>query len=450
MRTLIKHGLIVDPASHVHSKNNLLVEDGRIQGLTAEEPEADVILDAEGMVVSPGFVDIHMHEDPYDPEEGRLIPSIMTSMLRMGVTTAIGGNCGINTVSPLRYLELMDRDGGPINMGLLAGHTFLREQAGHRDKYSAIRPDEQQRLSRLVKEALEAGCFGVSFGIRYVPGVTRDEMVKTACFCQSHGRLVAAHVRDDADNVFGAVEELVSIGRQLDLPVQVSHVGSMGGFGQMERLLALIDRYRASGRELSGDCYPYDAFSTRIGETTYDEGFLERYCTQYSAIEICEGMYKGQRCTERLFHELRQTAPDTLTVCHVMKAEDVALALSHPAIMLASDGLMDRGQGHPRGAGAFPRLLCRYVAAGKMNLDDAVAKMSAMPAQKLGLTRKGTLRKGADADIVIFDMDRIRDCATFEHPDRPPEGIEWVLIGGKIAVEHGTVKQSSLGRAIRA
>ena len=201
MRTLIKHGLIVDPASHVHSKNNLLVEDGRIQGLTAEEPEADVILDAEGMVVSPGFVDIHMHEDPYDPEEGRLIPSIMTSMLRMGVTTAIGGNCGINTVSPLRYLELMDRDGGPINMGLLAGHTFLREQAGHRDKYSAIRPDEQQRLSRLVKEALEAGCFGVSFGIRYVPGVTRDEMVKTACFCQSHGRLVAAHVRDDADNV---------------------------------------------------------------------------------------------------------------------------------------------------------------------------------------------------------------------------------------------------------
>ena len=118
MRTLIKHGLIVDPASHVHSKNNLLVEDGRIQGLTAEEPEADVILDAEGMVVSPGFVDIHMHEDPYDPEEGRLIPSIMTSMLRMGVTTAIGGNCGINTVSPLRYLELMDRDGGPINMAI--------------------------------------------------------------------------------------------------------------------------------------------------------------------------------------------------------------------------------------------------------------------------------------------------------------------------------------------
>ena len=123
MRTLIKHGLIVDPASHVHSQNNLLVEDGRIQGLTAEEPEADVILDAEGMVVSPGFVDIHMHEDPYDPEEGRLIPSIMTSMLRMGVTTAIGGNCGINTVSPLRYLELMDRDGtgtstvqfGPMN-----------------------------------------------------------------------------------------------------------------------------------------------------------------------------------------------------------------------------------------------------------------------------------------------------------------------------------------------
>lgn len=129
MRTLIKHGLIVDPASHVHSQNNLLVEDGRIQGLTAEEPEADVILDAEGMVVSPGFVDIHMHEDPYDPEEGRLIPSIMTSMLRMGVTTAIGGNCGINTVSPLRYLELMDRDGRPDQYGTTS-RPYLPAGAG--------------------------------------------------------------------------------------------------------------------------------------------------------------------------------------------------------------------------------------------------------------------------------------------------------------------------------
>ena len=112
------------------SQNNLLVEDGRIQGLTAEEPEADVIWMPKGWWFHLVLWISNMHEDPYDPEEGRLIPSIMTSMLRMGVTTAIGGNCGINTVSPLRYLELMDRDGGPINMGLLAGHTFLREQPG--------------------------------------------------------------------------------------------------------------------------------------------------------------------------------------------------------------------------------------------------------------------------------------------------------------------------------
>lgn len=450
MRTLIKNGIVVDPASRVHGRNHLLLEDGHVLDLTQEEPEADVILDAEGMIVAPGFLDIHMHEDPYDPVEDRLIPSIMTSMLRMGVTTAIGGNCGIHTVSPLRYLDLMDRDGGPINMGLLAGHTFLRREAGHLDKYSAIRPDEQKRLTALIQEALEAGCFGVSFGVRYVPGATEEEMIESARACRASGKLVAAHVRNDADQVLSAVEELVSVGKALDVPVQVSHVGSMGGFGQMERLLAQMDRYRAGGMDLSGDCYPYYAFSTRIGETTYDEGFLERYRTDYSVIEICEGKYKGERCTESIFRELRKAAPETITVCHVMKTEDVDTALIHPNIMLASDGLMDRGQGHPRGAGTFPRFLRNYVRTGKVGLDEAVAKMTAMPAEKLGLTRKGTLRRGADADVVIFDLERIQDRATFDQPNLPPDGIAWVLIDGKIALEHGEIRNMALGRALRA
>ena len=347
MRTLIKNGTIIDPANHIHARNNLLLQDGKVLATVQDEPEADVVLDAVGKYVCPGFIDIHMHEDPYDPVRDRLIPSIMTSMLRMGVTTAIGGNCGINTVSPIRYLELMDRDGGPVNMGLLAGHTFLREQAGHLDKYAPITPDALRRLSGLAQEALEAGCFGISFGIRYVPGISMDEMVETARGCRKSGKFIAAHVRDDAAYIFRAVQELIDVGRALDLPVQNSHVGSMGGFGQMERLLAMMDAYRANGMDLSGDCYPYYAFSTRIGETTYDDGFLERYQTDYSVIEVCEGPYKGQRCTEAIFRTLRREAPRTITVCHVMKPEDVDMALLHPNIMLASDGLMDNGQGHP-------------------------------------------------------------------------------------------------------
>lgn len=449
MKTLIKNGTIVDPANHIHSKNNLLLEDGKILAYTEEEPGADTVFDAAGKYVCPGFLDIHMHEDPYDAENDRLIPDITLSMLRMGVTTAIGGNCGNNTVHPARYLDLMDQDGGAINMGLLAGHTFFREAAGHTDKYTAIQPDELKTLAAMTQEALEAGCFGVSFGIRYVPGISMEEMVETARACKKAGKFVAAHVRDDAEFIFSAVNELFDIGRALDVPVQNSHVGSMGGFGQMERLLEMMDRCRANGMDLSGDCYPYYAFSTRIGETTYDEGFLERYHADYSVIEICDGKYKGQRCDEAMFRELRKEAPRTITVCHVMKPEDVDMALLHPNIMLASDGLMNNGQGHPRAAGTFPRFLHNYVKTGRLSLDDAIAKMTAMPAEKLGLRHKGTLRPGADADIVIFDLDKIADKATFDQPNLAPEGIDYVLINGQIAVDHGKTVNDRLGRSLR-
>lgn len=166
-------------------------------------------------------------------------------------------------------------------------------------------------------------------------------------------------------------------------------------------------------------------------------------------IEVCEGPYKGMRCTEEIFRDLRQNAPRTLTVCHVMKPEDVDMALMHPNIMLASDGLMSNGQGHPRGAGSFPHFLCNYVKTGRMSLDEAIAKMTAIPAAKLGLSKKGTLCRGADADVVIFDLDKLADKATFASPNAAPEGIDYVIIDGQIAMDHGEMKNTTLGHSIR-
>lgn len=450
MRTLIQNGTLVDPANKIHSKLNLVLEDGAVAEVTAQTPPGDRVIDAAGKIVCPGFVDIHMHEDPYDPQTDRLCPSIMNCMLAMGVTTAIGGNCGINTVAPAKYLELMDRDGAPVNMGLLAGHTFLRVQAGHGDKYTAVTDEELKRLEELTREQLEAGCLGVSFGIRYVPGLDHREMIAAAKYLKGTGKLVAAHVRDDAGAVFAAVDELVRVGAELDLPIQVSHVGSMGGFGQMERLLRQLDGCRAMGLDVMGDCYPYYAFSTRIGETTYDEGFLERYQTGYDAIELCEGKYKGKRCTEAIFRQLRAAAPETITVCHVMRREDVDMALTHPGILPASDGLMDQGQGHPRAAGTFPRYWKNYVTTGLVSRDEALERMTALPARRLGLfPKKGNLGKGADADVVIFDPEKLADRATFDDPAAPPEGIDYVLIGGQVAMDHGKTVDAALGRAVR-
>ena len=326
MRILIKNGTVIDPANHVYSRQNLWIEDGKIAGYGDDltmEASFDRVIDASGLVAVPGFIDIHMHEDPIDAGTGRPDTCISRCMLRMGVTTVLGGNCGINVYDPAEYLDRTDRYGMPVNIALMAGQTWAREKAGAADKYGPVSAAQLEEEKRILRGALDAGCFGVSFGIRYVPGLDRNELLETAGVCGREKHLISAHVRDDAAQIFGAVEEFLDIGRTLGLRTQVSHVGSMGGYGQMKELLAILDRERAMGLDVLCDCYPYYAFSTRIGETTYDDGFLERYRADYSCIELCEGPYKGMRCTEAIFNELRENAPETITVGHVMKPEDV-------------------------------------------------------------------------------------------------------------------------------
>lgn len=449
MKTLIKNGFVIDPANGVNSKLNLVIEEGRIAEVTREEPKCERVIDAEGKYVVPGFIDIHMHEEGYDEEKGKIKDSINYSMLRMGVTTAIGGNCGDNYMEPADYLDELDSKGGPINMGLFAGHTYFRNKAGHTDKYTEVTDKELTDMTKMMDEALDKGCVGVSFGIRYVPGINEKELLECGKLCVKSNKMVTAHVRNDAEFIFGAMQELINIGEKLNVPVQVSHIGSMGGFGQMREMLQIIDAYKANNYDVTADCYPYYAFSTRIGETTYDDGFLERYGTDYSVIEVCEGKYKGKRCNEQIFKELREEAPHTITVCHVMKPEDVDMALLHPNVMLASDGLLNSGQGHPRAAGSFPRFIKNYVKTGKLPLYDAINKMTAMPARKLGLQKKGRLNKGADADIVIFDTDRIEDTATFDKPVEYPKGIDYVLISGEIALRDNEVINARLGKSVR-
>ena len=217
----------------------------------------------------------------------------------------------------------------------------------------------------------------------------------------------------------------------------------------MAGVLEQIDGYRARGLDIAMDCYPYFAFSTRIGTPTYDPGWLERYHCGYEVLEFCEGPYKGQRATAETFAEVRRDFPDCITVCHVMQETDIRLAFRHPHVMVASDGLVNNGQGHPRAAGTFPRFLAEFCRKGDLSLSEAVKKITCQSADRLGLTQKGRLSVGADADITVFDLETIRDCATFAQPALPPEGIEYVFIGGKPALEHGNIVNSRLGRALR-
>ena len=453
-RILIRGGRLIDPAQKIDSKLDILIEDGKVAAVLASSENlarlADEVIEAEGQVVCPGFIDIHMHEDPVGAD-GRIEQCIFPAMLRMGVTTVLAGNCGENLYDPAAYLDLADRDGLAVNVAMMAGHSSFRKAAGAVNKYAKADAKQVEVMKSNLQTALEAGCMGISFGLRYVPGTTTEEFLEAASVAaRAGGRLISAHVRDDAANVFDSVAEFARAGERYDLPLQISHIGSMGGFGQMEQLLRQLDAYRGNGMDIAADCYPYYAFSTSIGASTYDDGWMERYGCTYDAVEMCEGKYKGQRCTEEMFREMRRDHPSALTVCRVMRAKDIHLAYRSPGVMVGSDGLISKGQGHPRAAGTFPRFLAEFVRNAKqVSLYDAVYKMSAFPAQRMGLKKKGSLAAGCDADLVIFDPENVHDRSTFEEPMLPPAGIARVLIGGETALMGQTVVNDRLGRAVR-
>lgn len=451
MKTLIHGGLVIDPANQVRAELNILLEDGKVAAVTSAMPEADRYIDATGKIVAPGFIDIHMHEDSVG-EDGKIVndeKAIFQCMLRMGVTTVLGGQCGENVYDPGDYLDLVERDGAPVNVAMLAGHGYYRSVSGCTDKYAPATRLQRKVMAEGIGRALERGCFGVSYGIRYVPGIDMAELAETAEPCRKAGKLIAAHIRSDAEEVYDAAREFMDTGVGIGIPVQLSHIGSMAGFGQMKEFLKMVDEYKMNGLDVSCDCYPYYAYSTSIGATTYDEGWMDRYDCDYDVIELCEGPYKGQRCTKEIFEEMRRDFPGCLTVCHVMRPDEVDGAFRHPNVMLASDGILSRGQGHPRAAGAFPRLYAEFVRTGKLDLYKAVSMMTSEPAAKMGLASKGRLNVGADADVVIFDLETIQDGGTFSDPIRSPKGIDYVFIGGEIAAKDCRVVQKNLGKAIR-
>ncbi|HYE83531.1 MAG TPA: amidohydrolase family protein [Clostridia bacterium] len=450
MDLVIKNGLVIDPKPRICSKLNIGVCKGKIVEVTNNDIAGDRIIDAEGAVVCPGFIDAHMHEDPYNAAKDAFDISIFDCMVRMGVTTAIGGNCGGGPDRPDIYLDAVDRLGLPVNFGIFVPHEALRRQTGENDKYAKASRENVRKMRKLAEAYLDNGCVGVSFGIRYVPGIDEEELVTICEALKKDNKLVSAHIRDDAHNVVPSARELINVGQRLEIPVQVSHIGSMGAYGQMDSLLGEIDSWKSKGLDIAMDCYPYNAFSTGLGETTYDDGFLERYNTGYESIEIAEGEYKGKRLSEMLFMKLRKEQPKLYTIGHVMRDDEVDIAISHPNVLIGSDGVMHNFQGHPRAGGTFPRVIRRYVKEKKvLTLNEAIRKMTYLTARRYGLESKGSLSPGSDADIVVFDYELICDNATFENPALPPSGIKYVLINGEVAVERTEIKSRRLGKSIR-
>ena len=442
---LLKNGFVADPVHAIGSMLNLGVKNGRIVRITSDVLPAKEEIDCSGCIVCPGFVDAHSHED--DMHDGRIDADITLRALRQGVTTLVTGNCGDAPRDFPAYRTAYDGK-QPINMALLAGHTTIRRLSGAKDKYAPVDEATLAAMCETLERQLTEGARGLSMGIRYEPGMTLHEMCAMAAVVKRFNGVVAAHVRGDAFEIYDAIEEFLEIGRRTGVKLQISHIGSMAAYGQMAEVLSYVDRRAAEeGLDVRIDCYPYDAFCTSIGATTYDDGFLERY-HDVTRIELTDGENKGFIPNMEVFQKVRREHPEYLTVAHVMNGEEVDMALTHPRTMLGSDGILLNGAGHPRAAGAFARFLKEYVFERRLlSLNEGIAKTTCEAAARFGLDR-GTLGIGSVADVTVFDPARLQDRATFTEPGLAPTGVELVLLGGVPVLRHGEVLRTDLGKIL--
>jgi N-acyl-D-amino-acid deacylase len=448
----IANGRIPDFVDGILKEADIGIAGGRIVDV-GTVPAAAHTIDAAGLVVSPGFIDIHMHEEVLDPDghsgDGNAY-DIANRMLAMGVTTAVGGNCGLLRQNLETFWSYVDAHGAPVNYVMFAGHSSLRELCGAESRYKPATAAQVRAMAAEARRQVDAGAIGVSFGLEYSPGANLDEAIGVCDGLRDREVLLSAHYRSDCAAGIESIREMAEISRRSGQPMQVSHLVSCSAMGYMAESLDVIAAAIADGVDLQADSYPYAAFCTRIGTAVFDDGCFERWGKGPEAIQLLEEPYRGRKCDAALFAKVRAEYPEMLVAAFVMNEEEAIAAICSPAVMVASDGLYNKGMGHPRGAGTFPRVLGRYAREQqRLGLVDALRKMTLMPAQRLRLDSKGRIEPGCDADFTIFDPATIIDRSDYTNPTLPPAGIHAVIIGGKLAMDTASGERHRLGKAIR-
>ena len=448
---LLENGRYPDFEQKKLVKSNIGIKDGKIAYVGDGVPKAKENKDVDGLVVSPGFIDIHMHEENFANEGLKYV--IADMMLAMGVTTAVGGNCG------MQHQKLSDfksgisaLSGSPVNYIMLAGYNSYRYELGL-GHYDRVDRAQMGKLRDLIARDLSHGAWGLSFGIEYDPGIFFEEMVYAAETDQDPDKLMAAHYRGDCIGNIDPVKEMVAFSKEIANKFQISHLSSCGALGLMQECLdeintAMEQQDGGPSGKLNYDTYPYSAFATHIGSTVFEDGCLEAWHKDYSDILLSEEPFKNVRCTREIFTEARRNYPNMVAVAFVMNEDEIALAIKNKYGMVGSDGILTNGQGHPRAAGTFPRVLGKYVREEKqLSLVDALRKISLEPAKRLGIQhRKGQIKEGLDADLTVFSPEKVKDMADFGDIHQAPVGIEYVYVDGKLAARDGRVVSESAGR----
>ncbi|MBQ3123191.1 MAG: amidohydrolase family protein [Firmicutes bacterium] len=445
---LLVNGRYPDFDSGLIKDGNIGVSEGKIAYIGSDTPDAKEVIDVCGHIISPGFIDIHMHEENFAAEGEKYV--IAQMMLEMGVTTALGGNCG-NSRQSLRYFkEVLERLGGaPINYAMLSGYNSNRKWLGIEKREAS--KEERDKINAIIKQEIdEEGSFGISFGIEYDVSITTEEMIYALKDINDPNLLVTAHIRGGCVKDIEPIEEFFALAEGKPMKYQISHLGSMAAMGNMaEALKKINEMIDAEPDKYNYDIYPYNAFSTRIGTASFDEEFFDEWGMDYGDIMLTDDPYRNMYCDKELYDKVRAEYPNMLAVGFIMKDHEIVAAMQNRHGMIASDATIANGKGHPRAAGTFPRFLGKYVREEKVvPLIRGIEMITLEPAKRLGLDKKGRIALGADADITVFDPDTILDGADFSTLDIKPTGIDYVFIGGKLALDHNVTINDRLGKYI--
>ncbi len=469
---LLKNGVVIDGTGNPRYRADVAISNGKISAVGLNlDVQASTVIDVAGATISPGFIDVHTHDDRLVLADPSMQPKVS-----QGATTVITGNCGIslaplgrtNPVPPLNlvadespqrydtfkeYFAALEQTPSAINVASLAGHTTMRAVT-MQDLNRPANESEIAQMQKLVQEALDAGVVGVSTGLYYAPAqaATADEIKAVFEPLRGTSAVIASHIRNEAEQVLEAMTEAMSLANALGVRQVISHhkVNGRANHGRSTETLALIDEASTRG-DVCMDCYPYVASSTVLRQDAVEQAARTMIAWSTAKPETA-GRYVDELLKEQsldLTAFLASLQPAG-AIYFSMDEADVERIMAHPETMIGSDGLPHDTFPHPRLWGAFPRVLGHYTRDRKIfSLETAIYKMTGMPAAKFGLKDRGVIAPGYAADLVVFDPEQIRDCATFSDPKRPAAGIQRVYVNGVASWRNGASTGARAGQVLK-